>query len=315
MGKLEKKITDSKVYIAGHKGMVGSAIFRKLNSQGFKKILTKDRLELDLTDYKAVESFFETDRPDIVIIAAAKVGGIQANIDNPVDFLLDNLSIQNNLIQNAVNFGAKKIIFLSSSCIYPKNCKQPMKESDILTGELEPTNEGYALAKITGMKLLEAYSKTKNIECLTLIPCNLYGPNDSFDLSKSHVLSALVKRFSEAKKIDSEHITLWGTGVARREFMHVDDLANSLHFFLANPPNLKTINIGPGTDISIKELAHLIASKVGFLGQISWDSTKPDGMLKKCMDVSQMKSFGFNPEISLDHGIEQMIKIYNNLIN
>ena len=304
-----------KIFLAGHNGMVGSAILRKLQLQGFDKIITAERTKLDLTDNKAVESFFELNKPETVIIAAAKVGGIQANIDNPVEFLLDNLTIQNNLIKNAVKYGAEKIVFLSSSCIYPRNCNQPMKESDILTGELEPTNEGYALAKIAGMKLLEAYSKTKNIGCLTLIPCNLYGPNDSFDLSKSHVLSALIKRFTDARNAGVENITLWGTGRARREFMHVDDIANAVFYFLNNSTTSKSINIGPGTDISIKELAQLIAEKVGFQGEIFWDSTKPDGMLKKCMDVSQMKSLGYKPVISLEEGIDQMIEIYKNLNN
>jgi GDP-L-fucose synthase len=304
-----------KIFLAGHNGMVGSAILRKLQLQGFDKIITAERTKLDLTDNKAVESFFELNKPETVIIAAAKVGGIQANIDNPVEFLLDNLTIQNNLIKNAVKYGAEKIVFLSSSCIYPRNCNQPMKESDILTGELEPTNEGYALAKIAGMKLLEAYSRTKNIECLTLIPCNLYGPNDSFDLSKSHVLSALIKRFTDARNTGVENITLWGTGQARREFMHVDDIANAVFYFLNNSTTSKTINIGPGTDISIQELAQLISKKVGFQGEIFWDSTKPDGMLKKCMDVSQMKSLGYKPLISLDEGIDQMIEIYKNLNN
>jgi GDP-L-fucose synthase len=303
------------IYIAGHNGMVGSAILRKLQLEGLENIKIADRTQLDLTNDKAVELFFELNKPEIVIIAAAKVGGIQANIDNPVEFLLDNLTIQNNLIKNAVKFGAERIVFLSSSCIYPRNCKQPMQESDILTGELEPTNEGYALAKIAGMKLLEAYSKTKNIECLTLIPCNLYGPNDSFDLSKSHVLSALIKRFTDARNTGVENITLWGTGRARREFMHVDDIANAVFYFLNNSTTSKTINIGPGTDISIKELAQLIAKKVGFRGEICWDATKPDGMLKKCMDVSQMKSLGYKPAISLEKGIEQMIEIYKNLNN
>ena len=303
------------IYIAGHNGMVGSAILRKLLLEGFDKIITADRSKLDLTDDKAVESFFYLNNPEIVIIAAAKVGGIQANIDNPVDFLLDNLIIQNNLIKNAVKYEAKKIVFLSSSCIYPRNCKQPMHESDILTGVLEPTNEGYALAKIAGMKLLEAYSKTKNIECLTLIPCNLYGPNDSFDLTKSHVLSALIKRFTDARNTGIENITLWGTGHARREFMHVDDIANAVFYFLNNSTLSNTINIGPGIDISIKELAQLIAKKVGFQGEICWDPSKPDGMLKKCMDVNQMKSLGFHPLISLEQGINQMIEIYKNLNN
>ena len=304
-----------KLFIAGHNGMAGSAILRKFQREGTENLITASRSDLDLTNEQAVKNFFDENGIQTVIIAAAKVGGIQANINNPVEFLLDNLLIQNNLIRSALNSGVKKIIFLSSSCVYPKHCKQPMHESDILTGALEPTNEGYALAKLTGMKLLDAISKTTNVETLSLIPCNLYGPNDSFDLEKSHVLSALVKRFSDAKNEKLNEVNLWGTGIARREFMHVDDLADAVFYFYNQQLKVNSINVGPGDDISIRELADLIASKVEFHGKINWDSTKPDGMLKKCMDVTLMKQLGFTPKITLSEGIDQMIGIYKELKN
>jgi GDP-L-fucose synthase len=302
---------NQKIFIAGHNGMVGSAILRKFQSENLSNIITADKSELNLLCNNDVESFFYEKRPDVVVLAAAKVGGIQANIENPVSFLLENLEIQNNVIKNSIKYGIKKFVFLSSSCIYPKECKQPMNEDDILTGKLEPTNEGYALAKITGMKLIEAYSNNSDLIATTLIPCNLYGPNDSFDLNKAHVLSSLVKRFVDAKKNNLSEVVLWGTGKARREFMHVDDLANAVYYFLNNSTKSMTLNIGSGYDISINELASKISQNVGFKGEILWDSFKPEGMLRKCMDVSKMLNYGFSPIISLDKGLEQMIKIYN----
>jgi GDP-L-fucose synthase len=310
LGKLEEKMKTSSLFIAGHKGMVGSAIYRKLSSEGYTNLITADKSELNLLDINQVECFFEKHNPETVILAAAKVGGIQANIDNPVEFLLENLEIQNNVIKSAVKYGTKTFIFLSSSCIYPKECVQPMVEESLMTGKLEPTNEGYALAKITGMKLLEAYSQVSNIRTISLIPCNLYGPNDSFHLVKSHVLSALVRRFVDAKVKGEKEITLWGSGIARREFMHVDDLADSIHFFLEKTDTSITCNVGTGVDLSIKELAEKVSSIVGFEGKIFWDRTKPDGMLKKCMDITKMQNFGFTPKIGLDEGINQMLKLY-----
>lgn len=306
---------EKKIYIAGHGGMVGSATLRLLQKNNFNNLVYKTSKELNLTNQAAVHAFFEQEKPEIVILAAAKVGGIQANIDNPATFLIDNLQIQNNICEAALKNNTEKLVFLGSSCIYPKECPQPMKEDYLLTGKLEPTNEGYAIAKIAGIKLLEGYYKQYGFNSISLMPCNLYGPNDSFDLKHSHVLSALVKRFTDAADNNDADITLWGTGIARREFLHVDDVARAILFMMENYNSNQFINIGCGTDVSIKELAETIAQKTGFKGKINWDSSKPDGMLRKCMDVSRMKALGFEPSISLDQGIEQMIQIYKNLKN
>jgi GDP-L-fucose synthase len=281
--------------------------------QGFQNLITASKSELDLLNQHSVYRFLETEKPDFVIIAAAKVGGINANLTYPAEFLYDNLQIQNNLIHGAYLCKVKKIVFLGSSCIYPKDCPQPMKEEYLLTGLLEPTNEGYALAKITGLKMMEFYKKQYNLDSISLMPCNLYGPNDSFDLQKSHVLSALIKKFVDASENNDDSVTLWGTGIARREFMHVNDAAKAVLFMLENYNEPEFINIGWGEDISIKELANIIANKVNFKGRIEWDESKPNGMLKKCMDVSRMKLLGFSPSITLEQGIESMISIYKQL--
>lgn len=299
-----------KIYVAGHRGMVGSATLQMLKKNGYNNLVYKTSSELNLTDQQAVNAFFEKEKPDVVIMAAAKVGGIQANIDNPATFLLQNLQIQNNIFEAALKSKVEKLVFLGSSCIYPKACPQPMKEEYLLTGKLEPTNEGYAIAKIAGLKLLEGLHKQYGFNSISLMPCNLYGPNDSFDLKHSHVLSALVKRFSDAAENNDASITLWGTGIARREFMHVHDVANAIVFLMENYNDPRFINIGCGYDVSIRELAETIAQKTGFSGTIHWDATKPDGMLKKCMDVSRMEALGFKPQISLQQGIEEMIEIY-----
>lgn len=301
---------ESRIFIAGHNGMVGSAILRLLKKKGYSSIIIKNRLELDLMDQKQVEEFFINSNPEYVFLCAAKVGGIQANISHPATFLLDNLVIQNNIIQSSLKFGVKKLLFLGSSCVYPKDCMQPMKEEYLLSGKLEPTNEGYAIAKIAGLKLIEGLRKEFGFNGISLMPCNLYGPNDSFDLAHSHVLSALVKRFVDAYDENLSNITLWGTGIARREFMHVDDLAEASLFMMLNYNEDEFINIGCGTDISIKELAELVSNLVGYKGTIQWDSTKPDGMLKKCMEVSKMTKLGFSPKVSLAEGVHQMIEIY-----
>ncbi len=302
---------NSYIYIAGHTGMVGSAIKRLLEKEGYSNLVYATSKELDLTNQQAVKAFFEKYKPEYVILAAAKVGGIQANIDSPAVFLHDNLAIQNNIIHQSYLHKVEKLVFLGSSCIYPKECPQPMKEEYLLTGKLEPTNEGYALAKIAGLKLCEFYYKQYGFKSISLMPCNLYGENDSFDLQHSHVLSALVKRFSDAKNTHADSITLWGTGIAKREFMHVNDCAKSVLFMLENYKNYGSfINVGWGEDISIKELAEMISQKVGFEGQILWDDTKPNGMLRKCMDVSEMKNIGFEPKITLDEGVAQMITLY-----
>ncbi|MBC7388460.1 MAG: GDP-L-fucose synthase [Opitutaceae bacterium] len=303
----------NKIFIAGHNGMVGSAILRALEKKGFQNIITASRQELDLLNQSDVESFFIKNKPEYVILAAAKVGGIQANIENPGKFLYENLVIQNNIIHQSYLNNVVKLAFLASSCIYPKECPQPMKEEYLLTGKLEPTNEGYALAKIAGLKLTEAYFKQYGLNSINLLPCNLYGPNDSFDLQHSHVLSALVKKFFDTIQTGLSEITLWGSGIARREFMHVDDLAEATLFMMDNYNSVDFVNIGWGEDVSIKELAELIAKKVGYMGTINWDITKPNGMLKKCMDVSQMRNIGFIPKINLSEGIDQMINIYKNL--
>lgn len=304
---------EDKIYIAGHKGMVGSATMRYFQQQGYTNIVTADSKTLNLTKQADVEAFINKEKPAVVILAAAKVGGIQANIDNPATFLIDNLQIQNNVIQSSLTNKVKKFIFLGSSCIYPRECPQPMKEEYLLTGKLEPTNEGYAIAKIAGVKLLEGMYKQYGFKSISLMPCNLYGPNDSFDLKHSHVLSALVKRFTDARDNNDPELTLWGTGIARREFMHVDDVAASIFFMMENYDSPEFINIGSGTDISIKELAEMIKLKTGYKGNINWDHSKPDGMLRKCMDVSRMHALGFTPAISLEQGVDQMISIYQQL--
>ena len=308
----------SKIYVAGHKGMVGSAVVRILVNEGYQNIIFRDKQELNLIDATAVNDFFQTEKPQYVILAAARVGGIQANMNKPGEFLYENLVIQNNVIHSAHLSAVEKLVFLGSSCIYPKECPQPMKEEYLLTGKLEPTNEGYALAKISGLKLIEFYNKQYKFNGISLMPCNLYGTNDSFHPEHSHVLSALVRKFCDAKERGDDSVELWGTGVARREFMHVDDAAKAILFLMINYNESEFINIGWGKDISIKELAQLIASEVGFEGQIKWDYSKPDGMLRKCMDVSKMNSAGFFPQISLSEGvkstIQQFKKIKNNYI-
>ena len=262
---------------------------------------------------KAVNDFFDQEKPEYVFLAAAKVGGILANNTYRAEFLYDNLCIQNNLIHGAYVHNVKKLLFLGSSCIYPRDSLQPMKEEYILSGKLEPTNEAYAIAKIAGLKLCQSYKKQFGFNCISVMPCNLYGPNDSFDLESSHVLSALVKRFCDAKSLGLKEITLWGSGNARREFMHVDDLAIAIRLLIDIYDDSEIINVGWGTDVSIKELAELISLKTGFQGEIKWDSNKPDGMLKKCMDVAKMKSYGFMPKIGLVEGVEEMIVKYQNL--
>ncbi len=304
---------DSRIFIAGHRGMVGSAIERLLIKEGFINLITRTKQELNLFDRNAVVNFFTEAKPEYVILSAARVGGIKANIASPVEFLNDNLIIQNNVINASYLANVTKLIFFGSSCIYPRNCPQPMKEEYLLTGKLEPTNEGYALAKIAGLKLLEYYNKQYGFSSLSLIPCNLYGTNDSFHPEHSHALSALVRRLVDAVDNNMHEVNVWGTGLACREFMHVDDLAKAVLYLVNNYENPGFINIGWGTDISIRELALLIASQVGYRGEINWDSTKPDGMPKKCMEVTMMESLGFRPSINLESGIRQTIQEYRNL--
>ncbi len=304
---------NSKIYVAGHNGMVGSSILRLLISEGYTNIITKSKSELNLVNKLDVESFFKIEQPEFVFLAAAKVGGINANMKNPAGFLFENIEIQNNVIHQSYISGVKKLCFLGSSCIYPRQSEQPIKEEYLLSGDLEPTNEGYALAKIVGLKMLKYYSDQYGFNSVSPMPCNLYGPNDSFDLEKSHVLSALIRRFVDAKDKNDSEIVIWGTGIARREFMHVDDVASACLFLMENYNNPEHINIGWGKDISIKELVDLVKEKVGFDGVVKWDSSKPDGMLRKCLDVTNINSLGFTPKITLNKGIDEMISIYKKI--
>lgn len=305
---------NDKIFISGHKGMVGSAFLKHLQENGFKNLLVRSRAELDLRNSESVKNFFKLEKPDVVFLIAAKVGGIQANIKFPADFLYDNLMIQNNLIQCSHESKLKKLIFFGSSCIYPRECKQPMKEEYLLTGPLEPTNEGYALAKISGIRLVQSYAKQYGLDGLCIMPSNLYGQNDSFDPEHSHVMSALVKKFVDAKIAEQNRVTVWGTGSARREFFHVKDLIASVFFLLEHWTTTEIINVGAGVDISIKELAELIAKKTGFKGEIDWDTSRPDGMPRKCMDVSKLENLGFRSSIPLEKGIEEVIEDYKNYL-
>ncbi len=296
---------DSKIFIAGHRGMVGSAIVRALQSQGFTNLLVRTRQELDLLDRSAVREFFKTERPEFVIDAAARVGGIVANSEKPVEFLLENLTIQNNLIEAAADFGCAKFLFLGSSCIYPKHAPQPIREDALLTGPLEPTNDAYALAKIAGIKLCQAYAREYGKTFLSAMPTNLYGPHDNFDLHTSHVLPALIRKVHEAKKSGAREVVVWGTGTPRREFLHADDLADACVFLLKNYESPELINIGSGTDVTIRELAELVCEILGFDGTLVFDPTKPDGTPRKLMDSSRLFSLGWKPKIPLREGIAQ----------
>ncbi|HEY5778054.1 MAG TPA: GDP-L-fucose synthase [Terrimicrobiaceae bacterium] len=294
---------DGSVYVAGHRGMVGSALVRRLSKAGFRKILTRSRSELDLLDRAAVRAFFDRERPSVVVDAAAKVGGIVANNEQPVEFLLQNLAIQNNVIEAAADFGARKLLFLGSSCIYPKFAPQPIRESAFLTGVLEPTNEAYAVAKITGIKLCQAYARQYGKIFISGMPTNLYGPNDNFDLHSSHVLPALIRKTHEAKERGEGTLVVWGTGTPRREFLHVDDLADACVFLLERYDSPEIINIGCGEDVTIRELAETVCDVVGFEGNLAFDTTKPDGTPRKLLDVSILFEMGWRPTINLREGI------------
>ena len=296
---------DSKIFIAGHRGMVGSAIVRALQAQGFTQLLVRTRQELDLLDRSAVRDFFKTERPAFVIDAAARVGGIVANSEKPVEFLLENLTLQNNLIEAAADFGTTKFLFLGSSCIYPKHAPQPIREDALLTGPLEPTNDAYALAKIAGIKLCQAYAREYGKNFLSAMPTNLYGPHDNFDLHTSHVLPALIRKVHEAKKSGIREVLVWGTGTPRREFLHADDLADACVFLLKNYTSPELINIGSGTDVTIRELAELVCEVLGYDGTLAFDPTKPDGTPRKLMDSSRLFSLGWKPKIPLREGIVQ----------
>ena len=296
---------ESKVYVAGHRGLVGSAILRRLKAEGYKNLVTRTHAELDLMDARAVDDFFGAERPEYVFLAAARVGGIVANDTFPVDFLRDNLSIELSVMDAAYRHGVKKLLFLGSSCIYPKFAPQPMKEEYLLTGELESTNEPYAVAKIAGMKLCQAYRKQHGADFISVMPTNLYGPGDNFDLETSHVLPALIRKFHEAKERGERNVTVWGTGAPRREFLHVDDLADSCLYLMDTYSGSEFINIGIGEDISIRELAKLVGDVVGYTGEIVFDTTKPDGTPRKLLDISKLHSLGWQAKIPLRTGIEQ----------
>jgi len=292
-----------KIFVAGHRGMVGSAIVRRLESDGFNNLLMRDHSQLDLANESAVAKFFAEERPTIVVVAAARVGGIKANDDFPVEFLLENLQIQNNVIRSAYEAGVRKLLFLGSSCIYPKFAPQPIPETALLSGPLEPTNEAYAIAKIAGIKLSQAYNREYGANFISAMPTNLYGPNDNFDLETSHVLPALIRKAHEAKARKDQKLVVWGTGKPRREFLHVDDLASACLLLLEKYDSSEIINVGCGEDISIRELAELICDVVGFDGELAWDTTKPDGTPRKLLDVTRLRALGWKPAIPLRDGI------------
>jgi GDP-L-fucose synthase len=294
-----------KIFVAGHRGMVGSAIVRRLESEGFSNLLVCDRPKLDLSDESAVAKVFAQEKPAVVILAAAKVGGIKANNDYPVEFLLENLRIQNNVIQAAYENDARKLLFLGSSCIYPKLAPQPIPETALLNGPLEPTNEAYAIAKIAGIKLCQAYAREHNANFISVMPTNLYGPNDNFGLETSHVLAALLRKAHEAKTRKDRDLIVWGSGKPRREFLHVDDLASACLLLLEQYDSPEIINVGCGEDISIRELAELICDVVAFDGELTLDANKPDGTPRKLLDVTKLRTLGWKPSIPLRDGIAQ----------
>ena len=301
---------DSKVYVAGHRGLVGSAIVRKLQAEGYDNLVLRTSNELDLRSQAAVDSFFAEEKPEHVFLAAAKVGGIHANNAYPADFIRDNLQIQTNVIDAAYRNNVTKLLFLGSSCIYPKEAPQPMKEEYLLTGLLEPTNEWYAIAKIAGIKMCQAYRKQYGFNAISLMPTNLYGPNDNFDLNNSHVLPALMRKFHEAKVNDDTEVVVWGTGTPKREFLHADDLADAVLFLMSNYDDADIVNVGTGRDISILELAEVIREVVGFTGKLVFDSSKPDGTPRKLMDVSKLTGLGWQSGISFQNGIVQTYEWY-----
>ncbi len=303
MGNAVRLNKSDKIFVAGHRGMVGSAIVRRLKAEGFSNLVTRDRSQLDLADESAVAKFFTEERPSIVIVAAAKVGGIKANNDFPVEFLLENLQIQNNVVRSAYEIGVRKLLFVGSACIYPKFAPQPIPETSLLDGPLEPTNEAYAIAKIAGIKLCQAYSREYGANFISAMPTNLYGPDDNFDLETSHVLPALVRKAHEAKVRKDQKLIVWGTGEPRREFLHVDDLASACVLILEKYDSPEIINVGCGEDISIRELAELICDVVGFDGELAWDTTKPDGTPRRLLDVTKLRALGWKPAIALRDGI------------
>jgi GDP-L-fucose synthase len=294
---------DARVYVAGHRGLVGSALWRRLQQLGFTRLLGRTRAELNLLDAVAVREFYERELPEYVLIAAAKVGGILANSRQPVAFLLDNLTIQNNLIQAAAGHGVKKLLFLGSSCVYPKLAPQPLKEDYLLTGPLEPTNEWYAIAKIAGLKLCEAFRRQNGCDFISAMPANMYGPNDNYDLQNSHVLPALIRKMHDAKTAGAPAVTCWGSGAPLREFLYADDLAEACLFLLENYSEEQFINVGSGSEISIRQLAELARQVIGYPGEIIWDTSRPDGTPRKLMDTTRLFALGWRPKVGLEDGI------------
>jgi GDP-L-fucose synthase len=301
---------DARVHVAGHRGLVGSAVWRHLEQQGFTRLLGRSSGELDLRDRDAVRAFYAVHRPEVVVLAAARVGGIMANANEPADFLSDNLRIQVNVLDAAAEHGVERLLFLGSSCIYPRLAEQPIREDALLTGHLEPTNDAYAIAKIAGIMQVQALRRQHGLHYISAMPTNLYGPGDNFDLERSHVLPAVLRRFHEAREAGAPHVKLWGSGTPRREFLHVDDLARACLFLLEHYDDPQTINIGVGEDLPIRELAELVARVVGYQGQIRWDTTRPDGTPRKLLDVSRLGALGWKAEMPLEDGIRSTYRWY-----
>lgn len=300
----------AKIYVAGHRGLVGAALVRRLKADGYGNLILKTHAELDLLDYNGVKKFFETETPEYIFMAAAKVGGIYANNTLGADFIYENLTIQNNIIKSAHDNQVKKLLFLGSSCIYPRNCPQPMKEEYFLDGKPEPTNTPYAAAKIAGILMCQAFYKQYQDNFISVMPTNLYGPNDNYDLTSSHVFPALIRKFNEGKAFNSPSVTVWGTGSPKREFLHVDDLASACVFLMNTYNQPDIINIGTGMDVTIKELAEIIKKLSNFKGKIVWDTSKPDGMPRKLLDVSKINKLGWQASIDLRTGIERTLEWY-----
>ncbi len=304
-----------KIYIAGHRGLVGSAIIRNLKKKGFDNLVLRTSKELNLTNQEDVNQFFEIEKPNYVFLAAAKVGGIHANDTYPADFIRENLQIQTNVIDAAYRNNTKKLLFLGSSCIYPKFSPQPMKEEHLLTGELEPTNEWYAIAKIAGIKMCQAYKKQYGFDAISLMPTNLYGPGDNFNLENSHVMPALIRKFHDAKEQGKESVEVWGTGSPKREFLHVDDMADATVFLMNNYDGEQFVNVGVGNDVSIKELAEIVKGVVGFQGELKFDASKPDGTPRKLLDVTKLNELGWNAKIELEAGVTSSYQWFLDNIN
>ena len=306
---------DAKIYVAGHRGLVGSALMRALELRGYTNIVTRTHAELDLIDQKAVEEFFGKEKPEYVFLAAAKVGGIMANSTYPADFIHDNLAVQTNVIDSAYRHGVKKLLFLGSSCIYPRLAEQPIREDYLLTGPLEPTNEPYAVAKIAGIIMAQSYTRQYGFQTISVMPTNLYGPNDNFDLESSHVLPAMIRKFDDAKAANVPSVTLWGTGSPKREFLHVDDMAAACVHLMETYSDPSIVNIGTGVDVSIKELAEIVKEVVGYQGEIIWDTSKPDGTPRKLLDVSKLHSLGWKHSIEIADGVRSTYEWYKNNTN